>query len=275
MIKSEINLNEGANSMINLRLDGAVRTLILTLRARADEQLETAPLLDDPWSADWYQFMPEVKPLDDWYNPTFQLATVIRSRLIDDAVSAFIDSHDQPLIVELGAGFSTRYFRIGQDKTQWIELDLGDAIVARRKIDSDVDAHWFIDSDMSNTDWLNLLPDVDPKNTLFIAEGALMFLEEDNVKHLLDTLSEQYAGASFIFDVVNPDYIEHANGDFSQINAPMHWGIYEDELSDYSVTVNHISYLLLEHPERWDALNIDAEKRTKKRSGYIVSATLG
>ncbi|MEO1289191.1 MAG: class I SAM-dependent methyltransferase [Chloroflexota bacterium] len=260
--------------MINLRLDGAVRTLILTLRARAEEQTHDSPLFNDTWSQDWFKFMPKSKPLDDWYHPAFQLASVIRTHLIDQAVEDFIGSHDNPLVVELGAGFSTRYFRLGKDKTHWIELDLEEAIVARRKLDIEVAQHWFIASDMTDTSWFDLLPEADAKNTLFIAEGTLMFLEPDALNHLFDALAERFSGATFVFDVVNPDYLEEANGRFSQINAPMQWGITVDELSDLPIKVNDIAHLLLQYPERWDAIGVDASKRIEDRSGFVVAGTL-
>lgn len=261
--------------MINFRLDGTVRTLVLTLRARAEEQEQASPLIYDPWSAEWHRFMPEDETLDEWYNPIFQLATAIRTRLIDEAVQAFIESHDNPLIVELGAGFSTRYFRIGEGKSQWVELDLDEAIIARRKLDIEVADHWFISCDMADLSWLNLLPEIDPENTLFIAEGTLMFIEPDGVKALLGGLSERFAGAHFVFDVVNPDYIERARADFNNMNAPMQWGVYENELPAYGLTVTDTGYLLLEYPERWDAIGVEQKNRVKERSGYVVTTTLG
>lgn len=261
--------------MINLRLDGIVRTLILTLRARADEQEQDTPIVSDPWSAEWYQFMPESEQLDEWYNPVFQLASVIRSRLIDETVEAFIASHDNPLIVELGAGFSTRYFRVGEGKSRWIELDLEEAIVARRKMDIEIDNHWFIARDMTDPDWFNLLPDVEAENILFIAEGALMFIEAEGIRVLMEALSGQFAGAGFVFDVVNPDYIERVSEDFAGLNAPMQWGVYEDELASYGLNITETRHLLLEFPARWDAIGIDDKKRTKEASGYMVMATLG
>ncbi|MEL7435226.1 MAG: class I SAM-dependent methyltransferase [Chloroflexota bacterium] len=262
--------------MINLSLDGSVQTLILTLRARAEEQKQASPLLDDKWSADWYGFMPEDDTLDDWYNPTFQLATAIRSSLIDEAVNAFLESHEAALVVELGAGFSTRYFRVGKGRSTWVELDLEEAIIARRKIDIEVEKHWFIPADMTDTEaWLGLLPERDAENVLLIAEGTLMFLEADKVKTMFNTLAKAYKGAQFVFDVVNPGYIDAKNEQFEAINAPMQWGITLKDLGKYPISIDDTRYLLLEHADRWDAIGVDSSKRTEDRSGYIVAATLG
>lgn len=261
--------------MINLSLDGAIQTLILTLRARADEQAHESPLFEDEWSTEWHKFMPDVPLLDAWYNRSFQLATAIRTRLIDDAVIEFLDSHDDALVVELGAGFSTRYFRIGAGKSTWIELDFDEAISARRKVDMAVNEHWFIGSDMTDLEWINLLPDAKAKDILFIAEGTLMFIEPDGIEKLITTLAENFKGATFIFDVVNPEYIERASDEFMTINAPMQWGVTEKDLKKYSLKVKDTQYLLLEFPERWEEIGVEESTRTKERSGYVVTAKLG
>ncbi|GAB5493473.1 MAG: hypothetical protein Phog2KO_36880 [Phototrophicaceae bacterium] len=261
--------------MINLHLNGTIRTLILTLRARADEQAHDSPLINDEWSTEWNKFVPEEMLLDAWYNRSFQLATAIRSRLIDDAVIEFLDAHDDALVVELGAGLSTRYFRLGKGKATWIELDFDKAINARRKLDVEVEDHWFIGSDMTQLDWIDLLPAVKAKNILFIAEGTLMFVEQEGIENLFDTLAEQFKGATFVFDVANPDYIDRSHDDFMTINAPMHWGVTEKDLKQYPLKVKDTKYLLLEFPERWEEIGIDASKRTKDRSGYVVTAKLG
>lgn len=259
--------------MINLQLDGAVRTLMLTLRARADEQHHADPLLADSWSAAWYDLMPQIDALDDWYNPGFQLASVIRSRIIDDAVSEFIAAHDHPLIIELGAGFSTRYYRLGQGQTTWIELDLDEAIAARRKLDKAEQDHWFIAADMTATEWLDLLPTSDPKSTLFIAEGTLMFIDPAAVESLFKALKANYKGATILFDVLNPDYMQKVNAQFEKLNASMQWGIYEKDLKKLKLKVLETRYLLLEYPERWNAIDVPDDKRNKQNSGYVVIAT--
>lgn len=261
--------------MINARLTGAARTLILTLRARAEEQMLGQALLHDPWSADWYKFMPEYRDYEAWYNPAFQLATVIRSRLIDDAAIAFIESHEFPLVVELGAGLSTRYYRIGEGRTKWIESDLEQAIVLRRKLDVEVDNHWFLPGNLADLAWLDKLPDVNPKNTLFIAEGMLMFSEPQHVNNFFEVLSAEFSEATFLFDVVNPGYIDSVSEEFKALRSPMLWGIYPEDLRDYHLSVLNTRYLLLEFPERWEAIGIEAHQRKKERSGYVIEAIIG
>lgn len=260
--------------MINAKLNGAARTLVLTLRARADEQQRDKRLVEDPWSASWYPYLPKYDDYEQWYNPEFQLATLIRTRLIDDAVTEFIESHDKPLVVELGAGFSTRYYRIGESKAHWVEVDLGEAIAVRRKLDVESADHWFLATDITAEDWYDRLPEFDPKNTLFIAEGALMFIEPEGVADMFQDMRQRYSGATFVFDVVNPGYIDSVAESFQKLNAAMQWGVEEKDLADYGVKVLHATHLLLEYPDRWVEIGVDSSKRSRDRSGYVVEAVL-
>lgn len=262
--------------MIDANLHGTARTLLLTLRARADEQERGDSLLDDSWSQDWMQYLPVHDDLNRWYeaNPTFGVATVIRTRLIDDAVRSWLKGKKKPVIVELGAGLSTRYYRLQPQKAMWIEQDLGEALALRRKMDEETKMHWFLSGDFTEMSWLDRMPEVDPAQTLFIAEGVLMFADPQGVARLFKTLGEVYPGAAFIFDVVNPGYIERAASDFDGMRAPIEWGVTEDDLLSYGVRVQEQAYLLLEYPKRWDEIGIPTEKRSQGRSGYIVVAQL-
>lgn len=261
--------------MINVQLAGSARTALLTLRARADEQERESPLIEDTWSAEWYSYMPKRDSFSQWYNPTFQLATVIRSRLIDDAAANFINANDEPMVVEFGAGLSTRYYRLGEPDCTWIEQDLPEVMRVRRKIDQDSDKHWFLGLDISShANWVSLLPEADPAQTLFIAEASMMFMEEEQVATLFNTLSEHFSGATFVFDVVNPGYVVSQGGGLKTIGAPMHWAVVKQDLDNYAIDVQDVAYLLMEQPQRWDELEIKKSKRTKKRSGYVVIADI-
>lgn len=261
--------------MINVRLSGIPRTFVLTLRARAEEQDRNDALFDDPWSADWFSYMPKFDDYERWYNESFQLATAIRTRLIDDIVSDFIAAHDNPLVVELGAGLSTRYYRLDKGKTTWIEQDLDDVVQVRRKLDVDKNEHWFLAGDIADTErWMSQLPDHDPAQTIFIAEGVLMFLNPKSVETMFAALAAHYSGATMAFDVVNDGYMEHANDSFEKLNAPMKWSSDEKDLEDLGVDVLNTRYILMEHSDRWDEIGVGRDRLTKNRSGYIVEAQI-
>lgn len=260
--------------MINANLSGSTRTLFLTLRARAEEHNRPDRLFDDQWSADWQPHAPQYDDYDAWYNPTFQTMCAVRTRLIDDVVTDFLANRDSALVIDLGAGFSTRYYRVGQASTRWIELDLQEVVTIRRKIDIEVTEHWFIGADVSTGKWLDKLPDFEPENILLIAEGLLMFMPAESVAKTFQLLTEHFSGATFVFDVVNKGYLEQTEETYKRIHAPLRWSVHERELSTYGLKVASTHYLLSQYPERWDMVGVPTHERQDDQSGYIVVATI-
>ena len=110
---------------------------------------------------------------------------------------------------------------------------------------------------------------------MFVAEGTLMFLEPKKVKAMFDTLAQAYKGAQFVFDVVNPGYIDAKNDAFEALDAPMQWGITPKDLGKYPLSIDDTRFILLEQNDRWEAIGVDSSKRTEDRSGYVVASTLG
>jgi methyltransferase (TIGR00027 family) len=263
--------------MIHTSIEGVARTLFLTLRARADEQQQPTPLFDDPWSVDWYQYTPQYNDYDQWYNPIFQLASAIRTQLTDEAIARFVAQRERVLVVELGAGLSTRYYRIAkQQKCHWVQMDLPDAIAVRRKFDVEDTHHQFIDASLiAPNDWLGRLPQgYAPEDVVFILEGVAMFLQPEEMTNLLTALRHDYAGASFVIDVVRQRERDRLNQSFMQMDSPVHWGASKDELASLGMDVRYTQYILLQAPERWRALGIDDDKRTEDRSGFIAETVL-
>lgn len=260
--------------MINANLSGASRALFLTLRARADEHKRSDRLFDDQWSEDWHPHAPRYDDYETWYNPTFQTMCAIRTRLIDDVVTDFLAQHDSALVIELGAGFSTRYYRVGQPSHRWIDLDLPEVVATRRKIDVEVTEHWFLGADVSTEEWLAELPKFSEENILLIAEGLLMFLSAEAVAKTFQLLTDHFAGATFVFDVVNKGFFDYVNDSYRAIHMPMRWSVHERELTTYGLNVANIHYLTSQYPKRWDEAGLHAYERAEDLSGYVVVATI-
>lgn len=97
--------------MKKLNLHGVEETLLLPLWARAAETERPDALVRD------FMALEFIKRIDydlghfrrDW---TSQVAIAVRTRLIDDAVQAFLKRHPDAVFVNLGAGLDCRFFRL-------------------------------------------------------------------------------------------------------------------------------------------------------------------
>src|SRR5258708_7442284 len=128
-------------------LTGISQTALWTLRSRADEHMRTDRLFADPQATAWYAELSNIDGPVDWYTPALQTTIAIRTQLYDDVITRFLASHESPVIVELGAGFSTLYARLGSALSKlghWLEIDLPKLIAIRRQLEDEHNTHRLI-----------------------------------------------------------------------------------------------------------------------------------
>lgn len=262
--------------MIHARLTGVSRTLIMTLRARATEHKREANdrLFSDEWSTDWYRWMPKYPDYDAWYTPSFELASNIRTAIIDDITETFIKEHDNPVIVEVGGGLSSRPYRIGIDRAEWVILDLPPAISLRYKVDSQNDNLLFVADSATSQNWLKRIPQTDNKNYLFIAEGVLMFIAKKDVQDMIDHLRAHFHGGTFVFDTPRESYVEREKDNFAKLKADIQFFMDEHDFKGYGLQEKHLDYILTSYPKRWVEIDIDSSRLTKQNSGFIATTIL-
>lgn len=125
--------------------------------------------------------------------------SVQRAQIFDRAVAAWGGAR----VVNLGAGLCTRRTRI-DFRGEWIDVDFADVLALRQDLDPATDTHRYValDADAANACAV-LSPLFDGTETLLVAEGVLMFLEEPSVRALFVMLAAK-AGAAAIFDYMHP-----------------------------------------------------------------------
>ncbi|GEM_PF-2061332 len=260
--------------MIHARLNGVSRTLIMTLRARASEHDRDDGLFSDEWSHEWYQWMPKYPDYDAWYTPSFELASNIRTAIIDEITNTFIEEHDNPVIIELGGGLSARPYRLGVDRAEWVILDLPPAINIRHKVDSQNENLLFVADSAASLNWIKRIPQTENDNYLFIAEGVLMFIAKKDVQDMIDQLRVHFHGGSFVFDTPRESYVEREKDNFAKLQADIQFFIDEHDFTGYGLKEQTIDYLLTSYPQRWAEIAVDSSKLTKQNSGFIATTIL-
>lgn len=228
-------------------LSGVPITLMLTTRARVDEHHRPDGILPDPIGADWWRSLPWDSALDGLYNPFSQLCWAVRARLIDDMVQQHLAAHPQAVVVELGSGLSTRYYRVGQSSQGWLELDLPEVIALRRQFDRESDHHRFLPASALGLNWLDEVPDCPPKSLLVVAEGLLMYFEPHQVQSLITALKQRFLGATLVFDAVGGVTRGKTARQLSALDAPLKWFIRnEHDLPKLGLSVVEARSLLQE-----------------------------
>ncbi|MCB8984034.1 MAG: class I SAM-dependent methyltransferase [Ardenticatenaceae bacterium] len=245
-----------------VELSGLTGTLLFTLRARAEEDGRADHLFADPLAAQWYEQIPQPEAarqaLEALYSPVFQLGTAVRARFFDDVTQRFLAARQRPIVVELGAGLSTRFARLGVERALWWELDLPEAIAVRRLVDVETAQHRFLPFSMLDEAWTGEMTAVPAADILFIAEGVLFFLAPAEVAALFQMLSRHFPGATFALDVLTEEFSTSARQRFAAHGAPLQWFLADEAaVYDLGLAVAQTAVAAHQSPARWRGLGFD------------------
>lgn len=258
----------------SVRLSGCARTLLYPLRARAEEHRRPDRLFADPVAERWHAAMP---PWSDstGHDAVSQLAHAVRTATIDDIVRARLRGETRSVVVELGAGLSTRHYRLAGQGACWIHVDLEAVVALHLALEADaagvvvlpacVPEHW---------EWLAAVDGVD--RPCIVAEGLLPYLAKDDVRALFAGLRERFPGASIVFDVVGPAFPEGARQNLIRMGAPLRWTVEQDvaEIMALGVSVQSVSVPTDRCPARWAELGHRAAGAHDRARGFLVSGRL-
>ena len=242
-----------AQSLVHdVELGVVQETLLIPLWARSIETKKSDPILSDSKAIeivskinyDFQQFSSE---------SSSQLVVAIRGLVIDRWTRHFLQANSTPTVVEIGAGLSTRYERLDNGTSTWIDLDLPDAMAIRRRFFDESDRRIFISGSVLDEDWINQVKQSCDEPPFFIAEGLLMYFNEVQVKSLFSLMADRFPGASIAFDATSPFMIQYGQA-FDAIkhtSAKFQWGIkniMEIEDWDYRYKVAE-SFFLSDFPQ--------------------------
>jgi len=211
-----------------MALSGVPRTLLLTTRARVEEHQRPDGILRDPDIAQWWPTLSWDPALDPLYSPWVQLTWAVRAHRLDQMVQRHLATYANVVVVELGAGLSTRYYRVGQGCRCWLELDLPEVIALRRQVDTETRQHRFLAASALDFSWLDAVPAGPPETLLILAEGLLMYFEPAQVQQLITRLKQRFLGATFLFDAVGGITRGRWARQMARLEAPLRWFIRDE-----------------------------------------------
>jgi O-methyltransferase involved in polyketide biosynthesis len=181
-------------------LTGIPETLLIPVWARAVENHHPDPIIRDERAS---ELMSQIKYDFSKFESArlSQLGISIRTRLLDDAVMAFLGRNERAVVVNLGAGLDTRYERIGLYGQEWYDLDLPEAIELRRRFFIERQACRFLEKSVFDISWMDDIED-NGRAVLLIAEGLLMYFSEPEVKRLFKDLVNRFPQAEILLEVI-------------------------------------------------------------------------
>lgn len=194
-------------------LNTVSETALITLKARVLEAEQSDPIIEDDVAkkclANLQARLPSetrTRILDRTLPASLTRHIALRARKYDAEAKAFIAANPDGLVVSLGCGFDTRYWRVSELPWNYIEIDLPEVVAAKREVLGDLITYPLLGCSVLDDQWIEKIRARSPKKILFLAEGLLMYLPKADVIRLFKKLSETFPNAAILFEVVHERY---------------------------------------------------------------------
>ncbi|PID78146.1 MAG: methyltransferase [Deltaproteobacteria bacterium] len=205
------------------------RSLLLPLYFRAVETEKKRPLIHDEKAKEIIAKIDYDFNLIDGFD-IIQTATVMREKAFDLLVFDFLEKKTESLVINIGAGLDTRFFRVDNKKVFWYELDLPEIIETRKEFFEESERYKFLSASAFDLDWHDKIDNIHCP-VLLIASGVLFYFEREIVKKLFLNLKKSFPGSKFFFDVVSSfqAVCSHFNPVLNAMDIKFRWGINSEE----------------------------------------------
>ncbi|MBV8916458.1 MAG: class I SAM-dependent methyltransferase, partial [Acetobacteraceae bacterium] len=124
----------------------------------------------------------------------------LRVATFDAAVRRFLGAHPTGVVVALGEGLETQFWRLDNGRVRWLSVDLPGTMELRLRLLPDgprQSSHWGSALDLT---WLDGLDPADP--IIITAQGLLPYFQRHQVHGLIAGIAQRLPGALLVFDVV-------------------------------------------------------------------------
>jgi methyltransferase (TIGR00027 family) len=260
---------------MDLQLGDVQTTALIPLAVKASETLRPNPRIKDHKAVEIINTLNiDTKPYDKFMSHE---GVVARTIMLDRQLKGIIKNNPETVIVNIGAGFDDRFSRVDNGKIQWFDLDLPDAIAARKKAFRERERVTMIPGNALKDDWcVEVAKAVRETGSkpVFIAEGLFMYLTLSQIRTLLEVLKRNFPdGGTLIAEQNNKlmaknekyhDTVRNTNAHFvsgtdsGQEIADLTDGIrfieehsFNEEMKKYSIRAKLFAMLLPKMNDRW------------------------
>ena len=174
------------------------QTAFLTEYARALNSRWPRPILGDPLADD------VVTRIDyDFAGLGVQTSVVcqaaLRAKMLDDRVRDFIERHPDAVVVDLGAGLDSGFYRVAPPPTvDWYSVDLPGITALRGEVLPPDPRSHLVPVSLADDHWPNDIPADRP--TMLIADGLFAFLSEPVIVGVFRRLSAHFGSGELAFN---------------------------------------------------------------------------
>jgi O-methyltransferase involved in polyketide biosynthesis len=171
------------------------------------------PVIEDPIGLECLNRLQSLLPtetrdriLNRKFPSTLTRYLALRARKYDSYVKTFIEENPNGIVVSLGCGFDTRYWRVSDKTWKYVEVDLPEVIEVKKKILDKIANYQMIGCSVLEEAWFEKILSMQKENVLFLAEGLFMYLPESDVIGIFNKLSGSFSQSHIVFEAVHEKY---------------------------------------------------------------------
>jgi O-methyltransferase involved in polyketide biosynthesis len=149
-----------------------------------------------------------------------------RAKKLDVVTRHFLSEHPSGVVLHLGCGLDSRFWRVDNGQVEWFDLDMPPVIQLRRQFYPASERYQLIASSVTDLDWMEQVKAAG-QPVMVVAEGLFMYLSEVEVKGLFLKLRQAFPGCRLIADVFSRMAARSAarHPSLKQTGASLGWGI--------------------------------------------------
>ncbi|APW61497.1 class I SAM-dependent methyltransferase [Paludisphaera borealis] len=183
---------------LKVELTKEKETLLITLFAKAMDSRAADSILGDRWADEAvgrldYDFAKLKIKRDE------TIGIAMRAKHLDRWTSEFLVENPRGIVLNLGCGLDSRVYRLDPPAAvRWFDVDFPEVVELRRRLYPDRAGGRLIGTSVTDPNWIGALPSDGP--ALIVAEGLMPYLEEDDLRRLLERLTTHFPTGVLAFD---------------------------------------------------------------------------
>jgi O-methyltransferase involved in polyketide biosynthesis len=125
--------------------------------------------------------------------------TALRAKMLDDRVRAFVAAHPDAVVVDLGAGLDSGYYRVAPPPSvHWYSVDLPGITALRDQVLPAAPQSHSVPVSLADERWPDAIPGDRP--TMLVADGLFAFLTEAQIIAIFLTITGNFGAGELAFN---------------------------------------------------------------------------